>query len=355
MKAIRHSELGIRHLPGAWGATLCIMLLGLLFTQPVHAQSAGSFARLGFGARGMALGNALIADGSGHTSPYYNPALAPFTTRQNLQASVALLTFDRELQFLQFASALPPSAGVAAGIIHAGVSDIDGRSESGFHTETLSTDEYAVFLAFGLKLGRRASIGLGLQIFRADLLEDLEPVNSAGLDVGLTLQPTNALRVGVVLDDLLAKYSWDTSGLFSSGGKRTSDSFPTRIRVGAAYTLADEKIRLLAEYESRVSSLEYRTRAFEEIDFQPVEVTEAETLNIQENRFRIGGEYQLGEPFALRAGLDRIGGAVEEMRPTAGFLVAQPLGKLLVWFEYAFALEPYATGTMHVMTVNLFL
>ena len=333
----------------------CTILFTVLVWQCTFGQSAGSFARLGFGARGMAMGNALIADASGETSPYYNPALAPFTSRQNLQASVALMTFDRELQFLQLAAALPPSAGIAAGLIHAGVNDIDGRTESGFHTESLSTDEYAVFLAFGLKLGKRASIGLGLQIFRADLLDNLEAVNSAGLDAGFTIQVTRALRLGFVADDLLAKYSWDTSGLFSSGGKRTSDSFPSRLRVGAAYTLQEGDIRLMAEYESHVSTLEYRTRDIEPIDFEPIEVTTVEEFKIQENRFRVGGEYRIAEPFALRAGLDRIGGAVEEMRPTAGFLLAQPIGELTVWFEYAFALEPYSTGTMHVMTVRLFL
>lgn len=320
-----------------------------------NGQAAGSFARLGFGARGMAMGNALIADAEGQTSPYYNPALAPFATRQNLQASVAFLTFDRELQFLQFASALPPSAGIAAGLIHAGVNDIDGRSESGYHTSNLRTDEYAMFLAFGLRLGQRASIGLGLQVFRADYFEELEPVVSAGLDLGLTIQLSRALRLGIVADDLLAKYSWDTSGIYSSGGKRTSDKFPVRLRVGAAYTLMQGRAKLVAEYESRVNTLEYRTRTIEVLDFDPVEVTETEELQLQESRVRIGAEYFLAAPFAVRAGVDRIGDALQDMRPTAGFLIAQPLGSLNVYFEYAFALEPQATGTMHIMTVRLFL
>jgi hypothetical protein len=86
-----------------------------------------------------------------------------------------------------------------------------------------------------------------------------------------------------------------------------------------------------------------------------VEVTDIEELQVQDNHFRLGGEFRLAEPFALREGLDRIGDALEGMRPTAGFLIAQPLGSLNVWFEYAFALEPHAIGTMHIMTVRLFL
>ncbi len=113
--------------------------------------------------------------------------------------------------------------------------------------------------------------------------------------------------------------------------------------------------KLTAEYESRVNTLDYRTRTIEVLDFDPVEVTETEVLQLQESRIRVGAEYFLAPPFALRAGVDRIGGALDDMRPTAGFLIAQPLGSLNVWFEYAFALEPQATGTMHIMTVRLFL
>jgi len=330
-------------------------VIGVGIAQESLAQSAGAFSRLGFGARGMAMSNALIADNSGATSPYYNPALAPFTSRQNLQASVAFMTFDRQLEFLQFASPLPPVAGVAAGLIHASVSDIDGRSSSGFHTENFSTDEYAAFLAFGLKIGQKASMGLGLQLFRADLFNDLQAVNSIGIDLGFTIQVSEALNIGVVADDLLAKYSWDTSSLYSSGGKRTTDNFPVRLRLGASYKLMEGRARVMAEYESRTSTLEYRTREIQDINQEPIEITNVEEFTIQESRFRIGGEYHLSEPFALRAGLDRIGDSIDGMRPSAGFLVAQPLGQIVFWVEYAFALEPYNTGTMHVMTLRLFL
>ena len=329
------------------------LLLLLLLPNAASAQSAGAFARLGFGARGMAMGNAQTADAA--ASAFYNPALAPFVTRQTLQASVALMTFDRELQHLQFSSVLPPKAGIALGLIHAGVNDIDGRNESGFHTETYATDEFAVFMAFGLKLGERVSGGLGFQVFRADYFAELEPVNSVGIDVGFTVKISEALRVGIVADDLLAKYTWDTSSLFTSGGKRTSDAFPARIRLAGSYALAGGKGVVSAEYESRASLLEFRTRGIEVRGGGPVEVTDIEDFRIQESRFRVGGEYRLAEPFAVRAGVDRIAASSSRIQPTAGFVLEQPIGKLGVWFEYAVALEPYSVGTMHVLALRLFL
>ena len=74
------------------------------------------------------------------------------------------------------------------------------------------------------------------------------------------LAVTDDLRLGIALDDLLAKYSWDTSDLYGSGGKTTSDRFPVRVRVGGAYRLLEGRAQVLAEYEARVTSFEYRTR-----------------------------------------------------------------------------------------------
>ena len=333
------------------------MLVVLLGVAPaVQAQSAGVFTRLGFGARGIGMSNALAADASGDTSPFYNPALAPFTARQNLEVSAALMTLDRELQFLQFSAPLRPRAGIAAGVIHGGVSNIDGRDNSGFHTEDYSTDEYAVFLAFGVRLSDRVTGGIGLQLFRADLFEDLQAVNTVGLDVGLSVRITDALNVGLVVDDLLARYAWDTSSLFDDGGRQTTDDFPVRLRLGAAYALFEGRARVTAEYESRTRSTQLRTRRVTLLGDTPSEVVDEEELTIQDSFLRIGAEYQLAEIFTVRGGVDQVGGdELGGLKPSAGFSVEQPVGELKVRAEYAFVVEPYAVDTMHLITLRLFL
>ncbi len=336
-----------------------LFLIGVvlaLSANEAYAQAAGAFARMGFGARGVAMSNALVADASGFASPYYNPALAPFIARQSLDASAALMTLDRELQFLQFATPLRPRAGIAAGLIHAGVSDIDGRDGSGYHTGTFSTDEYALFIAFGVRVDSRVTFGFGLQFFRADLFDGLSPVNSIGLDLGLSVGVTEALRLGVVLDDLLARYSWDTSGLLGSSGRTTSDRFPTRLRLGGSYALLGRKLLLTAEYESRFTSSEVRTRDIRLIGDVPREVFESERLTLHDSRLRLGAEYQPVAAFAVRGGVGRLGESeLGGLRPSAGFMVEQALGSLLARVEYAFVLEPYALGTMHLITLRFFL
>ena len=311
---------------------------------------------MGFGARGIAMSNALVGDISGHASPYYNPALSPFITRQNLAASTAFLSLDRELQFLQFATPMKPRAGIAVGLIHAGVSNIDGRDNSGYHTKDYATDELAFFLAFGTRITQRVTAGIGIQLFRADYLEGLSAVTSIGLDVGVTVRITEALNLGLAVDDLLARYSWDTSDIYGADGKTTSDRFPTRIRVGGAYTLMGGRAVLTAEYESRVSATDYRTREVRLVGVTPRELTGTERLSIHENRFRFGGEYLLMDMFSVRAGVDRLGdGDVAGATPSAGFMVEQSLGNLLARAEYAFMLEPYLVGSMHFLTIRLFL
>ena len=335
-----------------------LLALGLLVgaTPDVRAQAAGVFSRMGFGARGVAMGNGLVADAYGDASPYYNPALSPFILRQNLAASAALLSHDRELQFLQFAAPLRPRAGIALGLIHAGVTDIDGRDASGYHTETLSTDEFAFFLAFGTRLGERATAGVGLQLFRADYLDALDPVVSIGLDVGLSFKLSERFRLGLAADDLLARYSWDTTPIYDDEGTTTQDRFPARLRIGGAYVLLGGRALVVAELESRVSSAEARTRTTgQSASGRPVETVERERLRVQSSHVRVGAEVYLAAPFAVRAGLGGIGTGAADPSPTAGFMVEQEAGSLLLRGEYAFVLEPYAAGTMHLFTLRVFL
>lgn len=335
--------------------TALLLMIVWLAPAAVQAQSTGAFTRMGFGARGVAMGNALTADAMGDGSPYYNPALAPFASGQNLEASAALLSLDRELQFLQFATPIQPSAGVAVGLIHAGVSNIDGRDNSGYHTRTYSTDEFAFFLAFGTHLSDRIAAGVGLQLFRSDLIDELEPVHSIGIDVGVTAAVTDRFRVALAVDDLLARYSWDTSDLYGAAGRSTSDRFPVRLRLGASYLLLDGRMQVLAEYESRFSDLEYRQRGVELVGATPRETAISRRAVVYDAGMRFGAEYRMMNVLTVRGGIDRLGGVVSGTSPAAGFMIEQPVGPLAVRGEYAFMLEPHDTGAIHLITLRIFL
>ncbi len=337
-----------------------LLAIGLLLGwggSCVAAQdiAPGSFARNGFDARGIAMGNALLADRSGEASPYYNPALAPYHSGQNLSASVAFMSMDRELQFLQFATPVRPSAGVALGLIHAGVSNIDGRDASGYRTETLSTDEFALFLAFGNRFGERLSAGAALKLYRADLFDTVDAPITLGVDAGLTYEVNTALHVGLVINDLLARYAWDTSAAFE-GGRATTDRFPVRVRIGGMYRLLDDRLHVMAEYESRFTERQRRIRVPTTAGASVSTAFETESVLLHDSRLRIGASYRFVDIFTVRGGLNRIGaGDLEGLRPSAGFGVEQPLGNLDVRAAYAVVLEPYVRDGMHLLSLQIFL
>ncbi len=319
---------------------------------PAGAQDAGAFARYPLGARALGMGGALTADLSGTASPFHNPALAPYLSSQALDVSAGLLPFDRELQSLQISAPLRPRAGIAAGVVHAAVRDIDGRDPSGYPTGLLSTDEYAFFVAFGARFSRRVTAGAGLRLYRSDLAEELKPEVALGLSLGLAARLTDALALGLAVDDLLARYTWDASAL---GGGAATDRFPTRVRLGASYALAGGRGTLAAEGEALVRSVRVISPAgVEPIGGTPVARDTTEELSLSAGRFRLGGEVWLAEPFAVRLGYDRLGnGSFGDAAPSAGFAVRQRLGEINARLDYAAILEGQAAGLAHFVTLHV--
>lgn len=313
----------------------------------------GAFSRLGFGARGMALGNALAADPSADVSSHYNPALLPSADNQRISASAALLSFDRELQFLEFTTPVGPTAGIGLSLTHAGVSDIDGRNADGVHTEALSTDEFALSLAFGNRFTDWLSVGTALTLYQSELVPDVDPVRGFGLDFGVRVRATDRLRLAATVDDLLAKYEWDASAI---GGGTHTDQFPVRVRLGASYSVLDERLRFLTEVESRYTARDRRVPDVITTSGGPQARTRTESFLFRNLRARVGVSFQLVDILEVRSGLDRIGvEGTSGLRPSAGFGVRQSVGNLDLRIHYAATLEPHVRTVMNTGTVELFL
>lgn len=323
--------------------------------SPVVGQDtgAGAFSRLGFGARGMALGNALVADPSADVSPHYNPALLPNASGQRVSMSASLLSFDRELQFLEFTAPLGPTAGVGLSLTHAGVGQIDGRNQDGYHTETLSTNEFALSLTFGNRFTDWLSVGTALTLYQSDLLPDVDPVRGLGVDIGVGVRATDRLYLAATVNDLLAKYDWNASPI---NGSSHTDRFPVRVRMGASYSLYDDRFRVLAEIESRFTPRDRRMQDIVVTSGGPGERTRIESFLFHDLRGRVGATYRAVESLSIRAGLDRIGvDEVRGLRPSVGFGLRQSVGSLDLRLSYTATLEPYVRTLMNTGTVEVFL
>ncbi len=308
-----------------------IALLTLfLCNAPVLSQTAtvgglaGAAMRMGFGARGIGLGNALSAVSSGDIDSYYNPALVPFQSSPVAMASYGVLTLDRKLNFVSYTQSLKPSAGVSIGVINAGVSAIDGRDRDGVHTEDFSTSENSFFLSFGLRLQDNISVGITTKILYYKLFEDIHST-TLGIDVGAFYLLSNELSFGAVLQDIGSKYKWDTSNLYGQLGTITEDKFPLRKRIAASYTPKDLGVLLCSEFEV-IGLASY---------------------------WRIGSEVGILPGFQIRGGIDQISiSGTVNAKPSFGFSFrAQAMG----WtptIHYTYVLEPYTPNGLHVLALS---
>ena len=229
------------------------------------AQGTGVFARMGMGARSLALPSQL-ADRSGLASPYLNPALAPFQPAQGVELSAGLLTFDRTWEAIQVAAPLRPRSGFAAGVVHGGVDNIDGRDASGQPIDaptadgTYATDEYAFFVTFGTQLSDAVSAGVGFRLYRTDLFAGVQAPTAIGVSAGVSARLSPRLSAGLIVDDLFARYEYSSAGSVSASA---TDYFPIRLRGGPAYAFG-------ARTDGRPRAL---VAAEVELALQPAETT----------------------------------------------------------------------------------
>jgi hypothetical protein len=325
-------------------------LIALAAALPAAAQDAGAFARYAFGARALGMGGAQMADVWSGASPYHNPGLAPFVAGQSLDVTTARFAFSRTIESAQVAAPLRPRAGVAAGFVHAGTTDIDGRDESGYHTGTMAADEYAFFLTFGVRMSQRVSAGLGLRVYRA-VLPELRPSTSLGTGIGVTVRPSDRLALALAVDDLFARYRIDASPL---GGGTVTDRFPVRMRLGAAWQAMGGRATVSAEGELRVRSVEVESPG----GVTPIggvfgERTVETSYRLAAGRMRLGVEAWVAEPLALRVGYDRLGaGDFGDAAPSAGFAVRRQLGEVRARLDYA-ALFESSGPPAHVVSLHV--
>jgi len=326
------------------------------------AQGPGAFMRMGLGARSVAM-PAQTADRSGYASPYLNPSLAPFQPAQGVELSAGLLAFDRTWEAVQVAAPLQPKSGFAAGVLHGGVENIDGRDASGQPTDGgteggfYQADEYAFFATFGTQLTSRVSAGAGLRLYRTELFEGVDAPTAIGIALGLSAQLTDHVSAGLAVDDLFARYEWTTSGTVSASA---TDYFPTRVRGGLATTFgtrANGKPRLTvaAEGELFVQPAEAtRPVGVIVIGTAPSEDETTVDYRLADVLGRVGAEAWVTDGFAARLGLDRIGaGSAGELRPSAGFGIEQRFVELDLRVDYAVVVEPFGSALMHLATIRL--
>jgi hypothetical protein len=302
----------------------------------------GAFSRMGFGARGIGIGNAMSSVTEGNLVSYYNPALSAFQENNSVQTSYTFLSLDRSLNFLNFTRRFDfysskdslqnprkprSSAGISFGLINSGVGKIDGRDNQGFKTEELSTSENQFFLGLSNKFSEKLALGIALKIFYYKLYEDVSS-SGFGVDLGLLYKINDQFNLAFVVQDINSRYKWDTEPIYGQEGRNTLDKFPRLIKFGLSYK--NNELGLL-------SSIEF------------------ENSNAESNIIRAGVEYNLIEMFFLRGGIDQfnLSNTDNPLKPALGFSYFKMFGDVKIGVDYAFMVEQYSTSDRHVVGVNI--
>ncbi|MFC1493290.1 PorV/PorQ family protein [candidate division KSB1 bacterium] len=206
---------------------------------------AGTFLRMGLGARALAMGGAYVGLPQDGYSGYYNPAGLPILKKKEVTFSYRMLSLDRSFSFVGYSAPLPPSAGISVGWIHAGVDNIDGRDFSGNHTEYYNDSQNGFLFAFGLKLNDKVNVGIGGTLLRETLVDIT--AKGMGINAGVLVRITDNLTLGGALRDIGAHYSWNTESLFGERGGTTTDDFPVLFTAGAGYDLKKYKTTFILD------------------------------------------------------------------------------------------------------------
>ena len=301
----------------------------------------GAFSRIGFGARGIGMGNAMSAITEGNLVSYYNPAVIIFQQNNSIQTSYSFLSLDRSLNFLNYTrkfdlfsskdsshiSSPQSSAGVSLGIINSGVGKIDGRDGNDLQTGELSTSENQFFLGLAKSFSSKFSLGLEVKFYYYKFYKDIK-ASGFGLDIGALYKINEQFNVSFVITDINSKYKWDSGSIYGQDGTNTTDNFPNLRKIGVGYTNKD--LGLLASIE-------------------------LENSNAQSNILRAGIEYNVYDKLYLRGGLDQfnLSNSDQPAKPAVGFSFIQNFGNVDFAVDYALMIEQYSPQDRHIVGVNV--
>ena len=285
---------------------LIIILFALVGLHLLQAQTvsrvgttAGSFLKIGVGARSLAMGEASVTQASDVTALDWNPAGLGFIERNqfifNHYEYIAGLSFD----FAGVAFKLPVFGSLGFQFTHLGAPDIERTTiyEQDGTGEMVSASFFSVGITYGRALTDRFSIGGTAKYIRESLWHS--HASGVAFDLGILYNTIfKNLKIGMSISnfgtgmrmdgrDLLVQHDIDPTHEGNNetiNAKLVTDEFPLPIfyRVGISANLARDFLGLSGH------------------DF--IFAVDAVHPNDNKEYLNVGGEYKFNHFIALRAG-----------------------------------------------------
>ena len=337
--------------------TASLILLICITSATVFSQSggfSGAAQRVGYGPEALGMSNAMTAVTAQGSYAHYNPAhSAMFLEYVPLNLSVSSLSYDRIHQTFGAVFQLPPSAGFTVNLLRAGITNLDGRSVSGYQTGSFDASEYQLFTAFGIRLSEKMNAGAGFKLNYAKYHDELDATTSVGIDLGLVYKISNAINFGFAIQDLFAEYRWNSAELYNQNESRNViNKFPTRFKWGLAYQ--KDNYTVSADYEIQALSSEITEEEIFISNGKSTLITTTSELKTNVKQFRLGASWKTHERFTLRGGynLPDLSNS-DSWGASSGFSLYLPFDKFSPSIGYAFVLEPNRISNMHVFSISL--
>jgi hypothetical protein len=220
---------------------------------------AGAFLRIGLGARAQGMGGGTVAGVVDATTAYYNPAGLVYLDGRHLTTALQAMSLDRRLYFAGYAQSFGggqsemPRAGFSVSWLCAGIDDIDARDFNGNPAGQLSSWEHAFYFSFALNPVAPLALGFNAKLLVnrfPDIIEEGGNLSAVGFgfDIGLLLRPASWCSIGLSLQDLRSRYTWDTQDLWERG-TQTVDRFPLVARGGGELRLMSDAVVIAFDLE----------------------------------------------------------------------------------------------------------
>ncbi len=307
-----------------------LLTAGLAAADDEDGGYAGAFLRVPLQPRAAAMGGAYIGLSDDAAGQLFNPAGLTGVTKLDFSSAYRVMKLDRKLGYVSFV--IPTNLESAIGInwTYASSGSVERRSNSGYlQGGSLSSDDHAFSVTFAKQFLPFLGTGARL-VYLYKKFDDISG-NSIGINLGIMIsvdslfeygsmeeRPINDIKVGIVAQNLAAKYSWnqESVGLDTD----TDDAVPVEMGLGISFHTLNRT--LLIAMDGRKND----KQAFV---------------------FRAGAEYPVHDRVDLRAGFD-------DGILTAGLGFHWPVNPgTMVNIDYAFSTDRADEGSEHIFGLSI--